>query len=275
MNNYLTSNPTDKALNIKHIAALLLVLLVSVGYSHNGDLVGVTSYCINSQSATVSSDDITINLQGQIEEAIIDELQKATALYQGQNNCSLTSPNFYLFSVTVLQVENTSGTLGYAIGYGSRIYKNTLFDSSILFMDGTSVATIGNGLDSLKEFLVKIALEKFEYILLEIRSNNPQTSNPTTQQTQLNNQTVTTTPATQPTTPSNPDLVESTIDGRFTGFDGATTITLANGQQWQQIDATTSSYSANSPSVTIRKHGAFWKLKVDGVSKEVTVMRLQ
>ena len=85
---------------------------------------------------------------------------------------------------------------------------------------------------------------------------------------------ITTTQTPQPE-PSNPDLIQGTIDGRFTGFDGATTINLSNGQQWQQVDATTSSYSANSPDVTIRKHGAFWKMKVDGVSEEVTVMRLQ
>ena len=76
---------------------------------------------------------------------------------------------------------------------------------------------------------------------------------------------------------NNPDLIESTIDGLFMGFDGDTTISLTNGQQWRQVDKTVVNYNKNSVdvvSVFIRKQNTVWKMKVDGIDKEITVVRL-
>ncbi len=76
---------------------------------------------------------------------------------------------------------------------------------------------------------------------------------------------------------NNPYLIESTVDGPFTGFDGDTTINLTNGQQWRQVDKTVVNYKDNFVrvvSVSIRKENAVWKMKVDDIDKEITVIRL-
>ena len=71
-----------------------------------------------------------------------------------------------------------------------------------------------------------------------------------------------------------PELVESQIDGEFSGWEGETIFKLTNGQIWQQSSyAYTYSYSYR-PKVLIFKAGGGYQMKVDGVDGRITVTRL-
>ena len=72
-----------------------------------------------------------------------------------------------------------------------------------------------------------------------------------------------------------PDLVESQIDGEFTGWEGETIFKLTNGQIWQQSSyAYTYSYSYR-PKVLIFRAGGGYQMKVDGVDGRISVMQLR
>ncbi|WP_227766366.1 stalk domain-containing protein [Zhaonella formicivorans] len=84
------------------------------------------------------------------------------------------------------------------------------------------------------------------------------------------------------TTPSVPvvpvttdDVIESRIDGEFEGWDGDTIFKLMNGQIWQQSSFSYVYHYAYMPKVTIYKSGTLYKMKVEGVDKEISVIRLK
>jgi hypothetical protein len=72
-----------------------------------------------------------------------------------------------------------------------------------------------------------------------------------------------------------PNLIESTIDGQFDGWDGDTIIKLTNGQVWQQNDLQLHLHLALMPKVLIIATPGGYKAKVDGVNKAVGVTRLR
>ena len=72
--------------------------------------------------------------------------------------------------------------------------------------------------------------------------------------------------------PSNvPDVIESTIDGKFDGWDGDTIFKLTNGQIWQQAEYAYRYHYAYRPEVLIYKSSRGYIMKVDGVSDEIRV----
>lgn len=72
-----------------------------------------------------------------------------------------------------------------------------------------------------------------------------------------------------------PDVVESRIDGEFSGFDGETVFTLANGQIWQQSEYAYLYHYAYRPGVVIYRTDTGYKMKVDGVDREIGVKRIK
>ena len=72
------------------------------------------------------------------------------------------------------------------------------------------------------------------------------------------------------------DAIESSILGRFEGWQPNTRIRLANGQVWQVIDGSSRIYDVNNPKVEIRRGmlGAFY-LNLAGDNRTVGVRRLQ
>jgi len=75
--------------------------------------------------------------------------------------------------------------------------------------------------------------------------------------------------------PITPDVIESSIDGEFTGWTGDTIFKLLNGQIWQQSSFAWKWQWAYSPKVTIYKSGSVYKMKVDGVDGTISVTRLK
>lgn len=75
--------------------------------------------------------------------------------------------------------------------------------------------------------------------------------------------------------PITPDVIESSIDGEFTGWTGDTIFKLLNGQIWQQSSFDWKWQWAYSPKVTIYKSGSVYKMKVDGVDGTINVTRLK
>jgi hypothetical protein len=70
-------------------------------------------------------------------------------------------------------------------------------------------------------------------------------------------------------------VIESRIDGEFTGWDGDTIFRLQNGQIWQQSEyAYTYSYKY-MPRVTLYQTSRGWTMKVDGMEKEIRVTRIK
>jgi len=72
-----------------------------------------------------------------------------------------------------------------------------------------------------------------------------------------------------------PDVIESRIDGEFTGWEGDTIFKLQNGQIWQQSSYAYKYKYAYSPKVLIYKSGSGYKMRVDGVEGEIVVTRLK
>ena len=77
------------------------------------------------------------------------------------------------------------------------------------------------------------------------------------------------------TIPATPDLIESQIDDDFEGWEGETIFKLRNGQIWQQSSYAYAYHYAYAPKVLIYKSGGVYKMKVDGVTSEITVRRLK
>jgi len=71
------------------------------------------------------------------------------------------------------------------------------------------------------------------------------------------------------------DVIESRIDGTFEGWDGDTIFKLINGQIWQQAEYAYTYHYAYRPEVLIYRSGSGYKMKVEGVSREIRVKRLR
>lgn len=72
------------------------------------------------------------------------------------------------------------------------------------------------------------------------------------------------------------DLIESNIDGTFEGWDGETLFILQNGQIWKQESYAYWYHYAYSPEVLIYKtDDGKYKMKVDGVDKEIYVKKIK
>jgi hypothetical protein len=72
-------------------------------------------------------------------------------------------------------------------------------------------------------------------------------------------------------------IIQSSIVGTFSGWDGATVFKLANGMVWKQAESDNFKINpVENPAVTIKK-GIFrsWHLNVDGYNSKVKVERLQ
>lgn len=70
-------------------------------------------------------------------------------------------------------------------------------------------------------------------------------------------------------------VIESRIDGEFTGWEGETIFKLQNGQIWQQSSYAYKYKYAYSPKVMICRSGAGYRMKVDGVDGEIWVRQLR
>lgn len=70
-------------------------------------------------------------------------------------------------------------------------------------------------------------------------------------------------------------VVQSNIDGEFTGFEGEKVFKLLNGQVWQQADFYYHYQYAYGPRVLIYSAAGGWMMKVDGVEKAVRVNLLR
>lgn len=69
------------------------------------------------------------------------------------------------------------------------------------------------------------------------------------------------------------DVVETQIDGVFTGWEGETIWKMQNGQTWQQASYAYLYESAFSPEVMIYRYGGEWIMKVEGVDETIEVKK--
>jgi hypothetical protein len=74
---------------------------------------------------------------------------------------------------------------------------------------------------------------------------------------------------------SGPTVIEARITNDFNGFEYGNIYKLSNGQVWEQTDFYIYTNIAVMPKVTIWKDGTFYKMKVDGIDKTVTVRQLE
>jgi len=72
-----------------------------------------------------------------------------------------------------------------------------------------------------------------------------------------------------------PEVIETQIDDDFEGWEGETIFKLRNGQIWQQSSYAYTYHYAYAPKVLIYRSGGVYKMKVDGVSGEISVRRLK
>lgn len=74
---------------------------------------------------------------------------------------------------------------------------------------------------------------------------------------------------------SNPGMMETRMEGDFTGWDGRTVFQFANGQVWQQISFGTVYQFARSPKVTLVATSGGWRMQVAGVPQSIQVRRIR
>jgi Thrombospondin type 3 repeat len=70
-------------------------------------------------------------------------------------------------------------------------------------------------------------------------------------------------------------IVESTVSGETTGFDGSSIFQLDNGQTWQQTEFYFQFHYAYRPSVVIYNDGVCSRMKIDGIDRAVCVQLIQ
>ena len=78
----------------------------------------------------------------------------------------------------------------------------------------------------------------------------------------------------QPRLAPTANVIESRIDGEFSGWEGDTIFKLQNGQIWQQSSYAYKYQYAYGPEVLIYKSGSVYKMRVSGVDGEIVVRRL-
>jgi hypothetical protein len=81
--------------------------------------------------------------------------------------------------------------------------------------------------------------------------------------------------ATKPVAVPAASVVETQVDGEFSGWEGETIIKLMNGQIWQQTEYRYEYHYAYMPKVLVYPSSGGFKMKVDGVSQPVGVERLR
>lgn len=79
----------------------------------------------------------------------------------------------------------------------------------------------------------------------------------------------------KPPAPQAADLIESQIDGEFTGWDGETVFRLMNGQIWQQVSYSYTYHYAFMPRVLIFRAGSGYQMQVEGVEGRIAVRQLR
>lgn len=72
-----------------------------------------------------------------------------------------------------------------------------------------------------------------------------------------------------------PDRIQTTIPGKFTGWTGDTVFKLANGQVWRQAEASVYSTNMQDPVVVIKKLTFGYVLTLPGQGESIFVIRLQ
>ncbi|MCF6244969.1 MAG: sel1 repeat family protein [Sulfurovum sp.] len=70
-------------------------------------------------------------------------------------------------------------------------------------------------------------------------------------------------------------VIESRVDGQFSGWEGETVVKLMNGQIWKQSSYHYHYHYAYMPNVLIYRSNGGYKMKVSGTDKGVGVMRLK
>ena len=70
------------------------------------------------------------------------------------------------------------------------------------------------------------------------------------------------------------NVIESQIDGDFNGWEGDTIVKLMNGELWKQSEYYYQYMYAYMPKVTITNSSTGYKMKVDGIDREVGVVKL-
>jgi hypothetical protein len=78
-----------------------------------------------------------------------------------------------------------------------------------------------------------------------------------------------------PVRATTPNVIESRIDGEFSGWEGETIFSLQNGQIWQQSSYAYKYKYAYSPKILIFKSGSGYKMRVEGVDGDISVTRLK
>lgn len=73
-----------------------------------------------------------------------------------------------------------------------------------------------------------------------------------------------------------PDAIDSSIEGRFEGWEGKSRIKLANGQIWQVTDGSQGVLNLTNPKVRVRRgvFGAFY-MDIEGTNRSPKVRRVQ
>jgi hypothetical protein len=70
-------------------------------------------------------------------------------------------------------------------------------------------------------------------------------------------------------------MIRTKMLGTFKGWTGSTVVKLANGQVWQQIDASYHNRYVHSPDVAIQAYNFGYQMIVAGVATPVQVKRLR
>jgi hypothetical protein len=72
-----------------------------------------------------------------------------------------------------------------------------------------------------------------------------------------------------------PDIIESRIDGEFSGWEGETIFKLQNGQIWQQASYAYHYSYKFSPKVLIFRTRSGYEMQVEGIASRIRVTRLR
>ena len=71
------------------------------------------------------------------------------------------------------------------------------------------------------------------------------------------------------------DVIETKIDGDFTGWDGSTVFKLIDGHVWQQDSYSTLTHNSYRPTVYIYESNKAMKMKVEDIDEVISVKRLR
>ena len=75
-------------------------------------------------------------------------------------------------------------------------------------------------------------------------------------------------------TPVSTSIVETAIEGSFTGWSGETVFTLSNGESWRQASAGEVACNLTSPRVWLYPSGVGHELRIEGLGDRVGVTKL-